>query len=437
MVERSRAIPSHIMTRKHSPCAARKPLLPHPSRRYRLSFLLLTLATCFTCVTSQQGGPIKIIVSDELTECVPTNITWTGGTPPYTLGIGINNFDHGPDEEFSNLSRTFFVWSTDVQAEKSVVFAVGDSVTIAYSGFVDINAGLTQSCIAEITSTSGGASPTTKTQGAQASSGSPTGQPPSTSMSVTSTTVTVSVTDSVGGTNTATSSTSSSSHSTLSPDVIGIIVAVAVALLIVVIWVLYKRGSLTRSKPASTSTSTASPPLAPAGPAVAPYLRPPTSPTVRATSILSPSLNYSPVGSPPMSALQFAPYGYSPHPPPSSLPAPPPSLHPAWQGAAAATVHTTQTQTYFVGNPAALASRAPSVLSGHHEPSAGWNASAQETYVAETQWRQEGVAGPPPLEQGPRLLAIQDVGQGHGVASTEGGSDGSAWRDNALLARRP
>ena len=80
-----------------------------------------------------------------------------------------------------------------------------------------------------------------------------------------STTVAVSVTDSVGGTNTATpgttntSSASSGSHSGLSPDVIGIIVAVAVALLVVVIWVLYKRGSLTRSKPGEAYFCTSSP----------------------------------------------------------------------------------------------------------------------------------------------------------------------------------
>ena len=106
-------------------------------------------------------------------------------------------------------------------------------------------------------------------------------------------------------------------------------------------------------------------------------------------------------------------------------------LHPAWQGAGAAggDVHTSQTN-FVPGNPATLASRAPSVLSAHHGPGAGWN--AQETYVGQTQWQQE----PPPLDQDPRLLAIQDVAQGPGAASTEGGTDSSGWRDNALLARR-
>ena len=116
-----------------------------------------------------------------------------------------------------------------------------------------------------------------------------------------------------------------------------------------------------------------------------------------------------------MSALQFAPFGYSPSPPPAP--------HPAWQGAAAA-VHTTPTQTYFVGNPATLASRAPSVLSGLHEPSTGWNANMQETYLGQTpQWQQE--PAPTFTEQG-RLLEIRDAGEWPGVASTEGGSD--SWR---------
>ena len=185
--------------------------------------------------------------------------------------------------------------------------------------------------------------------------------------------------------------------------------------------------------PASISTSTVSKPPTPAvaGP-VAPYLGPPTSPPVRATSLLSASPNYSPVGSPSsMSALQFAPFGYSPPAPPSTALA----TQQPWQGAAAA-IHTTQTQTYFVGNPATLASRAPSVLSGHHEPSTGWNANMQETYAGQTQWQQE--PAPTFTEQG-RLLAIRhdDAGVWPGVASTEGGSD--SWR--AMLsppqARQP
>ncbi|KAM5546298.1 hypothetical protein V8D89_000424 [Ganoderma adspersum] len=390
-----------------------------------------------------QASKITITVSDEVTECVPTNITWYGGTPPYTLGVRVGSFDDEPEEVYTNISTKFFLWSTDVASNNFVVFAVGDNLTIANSDFIEMQAGLTQSCVPDalvpFTSTVGGGggdgSHTTKTQGAPAS-GSPTGQPPSTSQSVTSTTVTVSVTDSVGGTNPATpgttntSSASSSSHSSLSPDVIGIIVAVAFVLLIVVIWVFYKCSTRTKPVLSSTSTSNVSTPLAPAaaGP-VAPYLGPPTSPTVRATSILSASPNFSPVGSPSMSALQFAPYGYSP--PASSPPAL--ATHPTWQGAAAAAVHTTQTQTYFVGNPATLAPRGPSVLSGQHEP-ARWNPNMQEAYVGQTQWLQETA----PLEQG-RLAASRDAGEGPGVASTEGGSDSLSWR--AMLApphaRRP
>ncbi|KAM5545396.1 hypothetical protein V8D89_001009 [Ganoderma adspersum] len=411
--------------------------LPPPPRRYRLSILLLTLTACFTSVTSQ-ASKITITVSDEVTECVPTNITWYGGTPPYTVGVRVGSFDDEPEEVYTNISTTFFLWSTDVASNNFVVFAVGDNLTIANSDFIEIQAGLTQSCVPDalipFTSTVGGGSHTTvtKTQGAPAS-GSPTGQPPSTSQSITSTTVTVSVTDSVGGTNPATpgttntSSASSSSHSSLSPDVIGIIVAVAVVLLIVVIWVFYKCLTRTKPVPAGTSTSIVSTPASAAGPVV-PYLAPPTSPTVRATSILSASPNYSPVGSPSMSALQFAPYGYSP---PAPLPPHALAPHPVWQGAGAAAVHTTQTQTYFVGSPATLASRAPSVLSGHHEP-AGWSSNMQEAYVGQTQWLQETA----PREQG-RLAAIRDAREGPGVVSTEGGSD--SWR--AMLsppqARRP
>ena len=203
---------------------------------------------------------------------MPTNITWYGGTPPYTVGVHVGSANQQPDEVYTNISTTFFLWSTDVASNNFVVFAVGDNLTIANSDFISVQAGLTQECVPDFaipfTSTVGGgsASPTAmKTQGAPAS-GSPTGHPSSTSEFVTSTTVTVSVTDSVGGTNPATPSTtntssaSGSSHSSLSPDVIGIIVAVAVVLLIVVVWVVYKCS--TRTKPGkSFRTSSSLPPL--------------------------------------------------------------------------------------------------------------------------------------------------------------------------------
>ncbi|KAI1787042.1 hypothetical protein LXA43DRAFT_1098619 [Ganoderma leucocontextum] len=399
MAEGSRPIQRPIESCKscpNIPGAPRRAALAHFPRP---STILFVVAACLTRVKSQ-ASKIQIIVSDELTECVPSNITWIGGSPPYTLGIGVGNFNHGPDQEFSNLSTMFFVWSTDVPAENSVQFAVGDTLTIAYSGYVDINAGLAQSCLPApldpFTSSSGGSNPT-KTQGAPPSASS-TAQPPPTS--IPSTTVTVSVTDSAGGTNTASpgattsSSTSGSSHSSLSPDVIGIIVAVAVALLIVVIWILYKRS--TRPKPDRISNSSAS--TSPSAGTTPPFPIAPTSPTLRPTSVLPASPNYSPVASPPGSALQLAPYG---HPPP-------PVPHPAWQGAAA--IHTTQ--TYFVGGSPGTpgASRAPSVLS--YEPS-GWN--SQAPYM--TQWRPEA-----PMEQAGRLATIHDDDAPGEAVTSEGGS---------------
>ena len=76
---------------------------------------------------------IKVsVINTQITECLPTNITWTGGTPPYTFGLALDfsDFSNGPLEQFNNISSSFFVWSTDVSSDHYVQFAVEDAQTI-------------------------------------------------------------------------------------------------------------------------------------------------------------------------------------------------------------------------------------------------------------------------------------------------------------------
>ncbi|KAI1786273.1 hypothetical protein LXA43DRAFT_870585, partial [Ganoderma leucocontextum] len=58
-----------------------------------------------------------------LTECVPVNITWTGGTPPYSLQVNLGNSSE-TIRQFDDIFNTSFVWDTDVPAGTLVSFDI-------------------------------------------------------------------------------------------------------------------------------------------------------------------------------------------------------------------------------------------------------------------------------------------------------------------------
>ncbi|KAM5531978.1 hypothetical protein V8D89_014378 [Ganoderma adspersum] len=81
--------------------------------------------------TSSMPNDTELLVlhpPSSLTECVPANISWTGGMPPYSLQINLG----APGEmvqQFDDIFATNFVWSTDVAAGTQVSFQIVDEQT--------------------------------------------------------------------------------------------------------------------------------------------------------------------------------------------------------------------------------------------------------------------------------------------------------------------
>ena len=60
-------------------------------------------------------GPVLLSSPSSLTQCVPSNITWTGGTQPYTLFV---KFEYSSEtlRQFDLINATHFLWTPDVPA---------------------------------------------------------------------------------------------------------------------------------------------------------------------------------------------------------------------------------------------------------------------------------------------------------------------------------
>ncbi|PIL30218.1 hypothetical protein GSI_07796 [Ganoderma sinense ZZ0214-1] len=74
-------------------------------------------------------GTFSLNHPSSLTECVPTNITWTGGAAPYSLQINWGA-SSTTIRQFNNILDTNFVWDTDVAAGTPVSFQVLDARTV-------------------------------------------------------------------------------------------------------------------------------------------------------------------------------------------------------------------------------------------------------------------------------------------------------------------
>ena len=70
-------------------------------------------------------NPIVIDVPS-FTECIPANITWTGGTAPYSVFINVRDSSQNL-RQFVNIDTPHFVWSPDVPAETLVSLQVIDT----------------------------------------------------------------------------------------------------------------------------------------------------------------------------------------------------------------------------------------------------------------------------------------------------------------------
>ncbi|KAM5531952.1 hypothetical protein V8D89_014352 [Ganoderma adspersum] len=74
-------------------------------------------------------GPIVVDAPSSFTECIPPNITWTGGITPYSLLINVRDSSQIL-RQFDGINTTHFVWSPDVPAETLVSLQVMDARTV-------------------------------------------------------------------------------------------------------------------------------------------------------------------------------------------------------------------------------------------------------------------------------------------------------------------
>ncbi|KAM5546311.1 hypothetical protein V8D89_000437 [Ganoderma adspersum] len=76
-------------------------------------------------------GPVVINVPS-FTECIPTNITWTGGVAPYSVFINVRDSSENL-RQFVSINTPHFVWSPDVPAKTLVSLQVIDQLNVLTS----------------------------------------------------------------------------------------------------------------------------------------------------------------------------------------------------------------------------------------------------------------------------------------------------------------
>ncbi|KIM84845.1 hypothetical protein PILCRDRAFT_87227 [Piloderma croceum F 1598] len=121
------------------------------------------------------GQSLTINTPSNPVECQPTQLTWTGGSPPYFLSIFPGGEPTGTAlEDLGQQNATQFTWIADLAAGTSCGFSLKDSTgLLAQSGTVTIQAGTSTSCLKSGGgSTSGGSS--------SSSASSPAGTTPAT-----------------------------------------------------------------------------------------------------------------------------------------------------------------------------------------------------------------------------------------------------------------
>ncbi len=79
--------------------------------------------------TVEDSGPIVLNAPSSLTECLPTNITWTGGTQPYSLFVNLADSSETL-RQFDGINATHFVWAPNVPVGSFVSFEVVDERSI-------------------------------------------------------------------------------------------------------------------------------------------------------------------------------------------------------------------------------------------------------------------------------------------------------------------
>ncbi|EED85968.1 predicted protein [Postia placenta Mad-698-R] len=132
------------------------------------SIILVALAAFASGVAG-----LTINTPSDVSECIPTLLTWSGGTGPYYLSIEPGNDPSGaPLQQYGPLDGTSFTWPTNITSSQQVSLTIKDSTgaTNQCAPF-NINAG-SSSCIGASASASSGASSASTASSASGASSS-------------------------------------------------------------------------------------------------------------------------------------------------------------------------------------------------------------------------------------------------------------------------
>ncbi len=98
--------------------------------RLRLALRMPTTPSVTTStVLESRDEPLILDPLLSLSECVPVNITWTGGTAPYSLQVNLGASSM-TIRQFDDILNTNFVWDTDVAAGTLVTIQIVDEQTV-------------------------------------------------------------------------------------------------------------------------------------------------------------------------------------------------------------------------------------------------------------------------------------------------------------------
>ena len=102
--------------------------------RIRLAYRTPDAPSVSASTAVEDIGPFTLNTPLSLTQCIPVNISWTGGTPPFSLRanfkIGNSTFQFLPEFLGTEIFGTQFTWNTNVPSGMSVFFEVIDALSV-------------------------------------------------------------------------------------------------------------------------------------------------------------------------------------------------------------------------------------------------------------------------------------------------------------------